>query len=60
MPPPKRDKRVQVDYQEPGDISSTVYELYEGGVPGVHELRDKYGADLVQLIGFYSNTCGIG
>lgn len=50
---------MQIDYQE-GEISDAVYELYEGGVPGVHELRDKYGADLVQLVGFYSSTCGIG
>ncbi|CAM9482761.1 unnamed protein product [Ectocarpus fasciculatus] len=26
----------------------------------VHKLRDEYGADLVQLIGYYLNTCGVG
>lgn len=52
----------QIDYVETSDISQAVFDLFkgEGQASGVHALRDKYGADLVQLIGFYGNTCGIG
>lgn len=43
-------------------MSDAVYELHRGDHEelGVHALRDQYGADLVQLVGFYLNSCGIG
>ena len=53
----------QVDYTETSDVSDAVYGLQRGdneGLLDVHALRDEYGADLVQLVGFYLNTCGIG
>ena len=53
---------LQIDYDESDEISDAVFDLYngDGQASGVHDLRDEYGADLVQLVGFYLNTCGIG
>lgn len=43
-------------------MADAVYDLYRGDKVDlqVHELRDLYGADLVQLIGFYPSSCGVG
>ena len=52
-----------MDYTETNDISDAVYGLQSGDheeLLDVHALRDEYGADLVQMVGFYLNTCGIG
>lgn len=43
-------------------MSNDLYALLGGtgdakDVPG---MRNTYGADLVQMIGFYSGTCGMG
>ncbi|CAN0511709.1 unnamed protein product, partial [Scytosiphon promiscuus] len=52
----------QINYTESDDIADAVFDLYNGSgqASGVHALRDEYGADLVQLIGFFLDTCGIG
>lgn len=53
----------QIDYTEDGDdMNHAIYDLYKGTTTGleVHAMRDKYGADLVQMIGFYDDTCGVG
>lgn len=47
---------------ESTDTTAVIYDLFlgEGEASKVHSLRDEYGADLVQLIGIYTDTCGIG
>ena len=52
----------QIDFVEGNDITDAVIGLCKGDQKDlqVHELRDRYGADLVQMIAFYPNTCGIG
>lgn len=52
----------QVNYKESDDIVDAVYDLQKNQNLGVdvHGLRDEHGADLVQLIGFYVTSCGIG
>lgn len=59
---PSAAPREQVAYEETESIVDAVYDLQknENFEVDVHALRDEYGADLVQLIGFYANTCGIG
>ena len=51
-----------IDYDEGEDMSDALFDMYEGvgQASGVHELRDKHGADLVQLVGFFLSSCGIG
>lgn len=50
----------QVNHQH-GAVDA-VYDLQENQISGVdvHALRDETGADLVQLVGLYDDTCGIG
>ncbi|CAM9859463.1 unnamed protein product, partial [Hapterophycus canaliculatus] len=52
----------EVSYVESSSIVDAVYDLKnnENFDIDVHKLRDDHGADLVQLVGFYLNTCGIG
>lgn len=52
----------QIDYTEGSDISQTIYAMYEGTgqASEVPNMRDEWGADLVQLVGFYRDACGIG
>ena len=51
-----------MSYEETEDIVDAIYDLQSNENIGVDvdALRNEYGADLVQMIGFYSNTCGIG
>lgn len=59
---------LKVDYAESSSMVADIYELQEstgfksmdGTSLDVDALRNLYGADLVQLVGFYSGTCGIG
>lgn len=55
-------REKQVAYVETDDIVDAVYALQnnEGFDIDVDALRNEFGADLVQLVGFYANTCGIG
>lgn len=52
----------QLDYVEGEDIVAAIGDMKDdtGKASGVHALRDKYGADVVQLIGWYPETCGVG
>ncbi|CAM9226026.1 unnamed protein product [Ectocarpus sp. 4 AP-2014] len=48
----------QAPFDESDSIVDDVRALQKN--KDVHTLRDEYGADLVQLIGYYLNTCGVG
>ncbi|CAN0470461.1 unnamed protein product, partial [Ectocarpus sp. 8 AP-2014] len=48
----------QASFDESDSIVDDVRAIQKN--EGVHKLRDEYGADLVQLIGYYLNTCGVG
>lgn len=52
----------QVDHEGgDGRVSTALYDMYDNERFGsdVHALRDLYGADLVQLVGLYSDACGV-
>lgn len=42
-------------------MTDAVFALYEGTgqLSGVPQMREDYGADLVQLVGFYTDSCGV-
>lgn len=52
----------QVGDIDDDQINHAIYDMYKGtGTSiGIPELREKYGADLVQLLGFFPDSCGIG
>jgi hypothetical protein len=49
---------VKVSYRERG-ASQSLNDLSWGEIPGVHALREQYGADLVTLLTTDYDTCGI-
>ena len=53
---------AQIEYEESADMADALFDMYGdvGQASGVHDLRDKHGADLVQMIGFFTSSCGIG
>ena len=55
-------ERSEVSYTETGNGSLDLYHLWDpsdGHMDGVHEMRDRVGADLVHLVVGYSNVGGI-
>ncbi|CAM9161239.1 unnamed protein product [Chrysoparadoxa australica] len=51
------------DYSETGDILDSLVSLQDpsdGKMDGAHVQRERYGADLVQLVTEDSNACGVG
>lgn len=52
----------QIDYVEGPDISETIFAMSDGTgeARNIPNLRNQWGADLVQLVGFYQDVCGIG
>lgn len=52
----------QIPYEEQDEIDEVIRDLYQGRGQGegVPVLRNRYGADLVQLVGFFADTCGVG
>ncbi len=54
---------AEVDYSESSDINKTLDHLQnktDGRMDEIHSLRDRYGADLVSLIGEKGRFCGWG
>ncbi|CAM9269926.1 unnamed protein product [Ectocarpus sp. 8 AP-2014] len=50
----------QMEYDPNADTISTAPELYTmASNTDVHDLRDDYQADLVQMVGYFPGTCGI-
>ncbi|TVQ67478.1 MAG: T9SS C-terminal target domain-containing protein [Balneolaceae bacterium] len=50
---------ARVEFVESGDSGDDLEKLTDGEIPGVHELRDQYGADLVALFSDTDDTGGI-
>ena len=48
----------QLAYNDDDDSAIAMLDAVQGNV-SVHELRDTYGADLVQVVGSLGTSCGI-
>ncbi|CAN0464734.1 unnamed protein product, partial [Hapterophycus canaliculatus] len=53
---------TQVAFVESSDMNSDLASIAagKGKAAGFDAMRSKYGADLVQMIGFYADSCGTG
>lgn len=60
--PQLRCQQWQIDTTEGGDMAADLSNLFQGVGDSklATELREEYGADLVQMHGNYDSSCGLG